>query len=40
MMSLRGSLFRAGRAGKLGLGGVMLAIAIATISGGDRQSGS
>jgi hypothetical protein len=38
MTSIRGTLFQAGRAGKVALGGAMLLIAIATISGRDRQA--
>lgn len=38
MMSIRGRLLQAGRAGKVALGGAMLLIAIATISGGDRRA--
>ena len=38
MMSLRGRLLQAGRAGKVALGSAMLLIAIATISGRDRQA--
>ncbi len=37
MMSIRGTLLEAGRAGKVALSGAMLLIAIATISGRDRQ---
>src|SRR5258708_16997242 len=37
MMSVRGRLLQAGRAGKVALGCAMLLIAIATISGSDRQ---
>jgi len=38
MMSVRGRLLQAGRAGKVALGSAMLLIAIATISGRDRQA--
>jgi cytochrome c biogenesis protein CcdA len=38
MMSVRGGLLRAGRAGKVALGSAMLLVAIATISGRDRQA--
>jgi hypothetical protein len=38
MVSVRGSLLQAGRVGKAALGGAMLLIAIATISGSDRQA--
>jgi cytochrome c-type biogenesis protein len=38
MMSLRGRLLQAGRAGKVALGSAMLLIAIATISGRDRRA--
>jgi cytochrome c-type biogenesis protein len=38
MMSLRGGLLQAGRAGKVALGSAMLIIAIATISGRDRKA--
>jgi cytochrome c-type biogenesis protein len=38
MMSVRGKLLQAGRAGKIALGSAMLIIAVATISGGDRQA--
>ena len=38
IMSVRGRLLQAGRAGKVALGGAMLLIAIATISGSDRQA--
>jgi len=38
MMSVKGRLLEAGRAGKFALGSVMLLIAVATISGGDRQA--
>ena len=38
MMSIRGTLLRAGRAGKVALSSAMLLIAIATISGTDRQA--
>ena len=38
MMSVRGKLLQAGRAGKIALGIAMLTIAVATISGGDRQA--
>jgi cytochrome c biogenesis protein CcdA len=38
MMSIRGGLLQAGRAGKMALGSAMLLIAIATISGTDRQA--
>ena len=37
MLSVRGRLLQAGRAGKVVLGSAMLLIAIATISGRDRQ---
>jgi cytochrome c-type biogenesis protein len=36
MMSVRGGLLQAGRAGKFAFGSAMLLIAIATISGRDR----
>jgi cytochrome c-type biogenesis protein len=38
MMSLRGGLLQAGKAGKVALGSAMLLIAIATISGRDRKA--
>jgi hypothetical protein len=38
MMSIRGGLLQVGRAGKVALGGAMLLIAIATISGRDKQA--
>jgi cytochrome c-type biogenesis protein len=38
MMSVRGRLLKAGRAGKVALGSAMLFIAITTISGRDRQA--
>jgi cytochrome c biogenesis protein CcdA len=38
MMSIRGTLFQAGRAGKVALGSAMLLVAIATLSGRDRQA--
>ena len=38
MTSVRGRLLQAGRAGKTALGSAMLLIAIATISGADRQA--
>jgi cytochrome c biogenesis protein CcdA len=38
MMSVRGRLLQAGRAGKVALGSAMLLIAIATISGRDRKA--
>jgi cytochrome c-type biogenesis protein len=38
MMSVRGRLLQAGRAGKVALGSAMLLIAIATISARDRQA--
>jgi hypothetical protein len=38
MMSVRGRLLQAGRAGKVALGTAMLLIGIATISGRDRQA--
>ncbi len=38
MMSVRGGLLQAGRAGKVAFGGAMLLIAIATISGTDREA--
>jgi len=38
MMSVRARLMQAGRAGKLALGSAMLVIAVATISGSDRQA--
>jgi cytochrome c-type biogenesis protein len=38
MMSVRGGLLQAGRAGKVAFGSAMLLIAIATISGRDREA--
>jgi hypothetical protein len=38
VMSVRGRLLQAGRAGKVASGSAMFLIAIATISGGDRQT--
>ncbi len=38
MMSVRGRLLQVGRAGKVAVGSAMLLIAIATISGSDRQA--
>ncbi|HEY2467161.1 MAG TPA: cytochrome c biogenesis CcdA family protein [Terracidiphilus sp.] len=38
MMSIRGGLLQVGRAGKVALGSAMLLIAIATISGRDKQA--
>jgi cytochrome c biogenesis protein CcdA len=38
MMSVRGKLLQAGRAGKVALGSAMLLIAIATLSGRDKQA--
>jgi cytochrome c-type biogenesis protein len=38
MMNIRGGLLQAGKAGKLALGSAMLLIAIATVSGRDRQA--
>jgi hypothetical protein len=38
MLSIRGTLLQAGRAGKIALGSAMLLIAIATLSGTDRQA--
>jgi cytochrome c-type biogenesis protein len=38
MVSVRGRLLQAGRVGKVALGSAMLLIAIATISGRDRQA--
>jgi hypothetical protein len=38
MMSIRGTLLQSGGAGKVALGSAMLLIAIATISGIDRQA--
>jgi hypothetical protein len=38
VMSVRGRLLQAERAGKVALGSAMLLIAIATISGRDRQA--
>jgi hypothetical protein len=38
MLSVRGKLLQAGRAGKIALGSAMLLTAIATISGRDKQA--
>lgn len=38
MLSVRGKLLQAGKAGKIALGSAMLLIAIATISGRDKQA--